>query len=963
MNQQFFEKILPTQGTYCVASIKGTGKDKTIIPRFTEDADKVIDILQALSVPGANLYFTPGTYEGFRRNADECVAMKAFFLDLDYMHGKFVYVSKEAAIADTKRFCDEIGWPHPVLVDSGGGIHAYWIFDEDIPGDEWKVYAERFKQLCIDRNMVIDQAVPADAARLMRVPGTLNYRYDPPEPAQLLTDVFTYPIEQLLSALPEEAPPVLNEVANVLAGAEKGLDEETRRIWEEQRKNFEFSFDKIALQSLEGTGCNQIREAILNADKLPEPQWYAAVSVAVRCSEGMEAVHKLSEEYPGYSKEETERKAQQSLDNATGAHSCEAFESINAEGCRGCPYRGKLGKMGPISLGKVLRVPEPAQTVEADEEESVRKEESARTTFFPDFLKPFVKGVNGGIYYLPPPKHLKDGRVIQDDPHLILAHNLYAIKRLYSPHDGECLVMNLELPMDGIREFTLPLKEVASQEKLKAALATQGVVFEPLKISQIASYLMKWGSFLINTGKADKMYMQQGWTENCQSFVLGATEYEARGTRPSPPSIWSRNISKYLTMGGSYEEWKQSIQMLNDPGYELHAFIFLCGLASPLMEFSTVNGVTVSAMGESGSGKTGAMYAAMSVWGRPDALALNDGTANGLIQRMVNMKNLPFPLDEQSNLSPKEASDLLYKVSAGRSKLRMQASNNAERPQDYLTKLICIATVNQSLKDKVGQFKADASAEEMRLLELTLYRPKTLTEPRGRIMFDSLKRNYGHAGPIYVSRLMDLGAPRLSQIVNEETTKVTERFTGKSEYRFLIGLAGVVFAAEKIAREVGICEFDLERISAVVFGELGRTLRETTESKLDNTLVLGDFLASSAQNILLAMDGKIGTVTPRGALSARVEITTGQKDCDVFISVTALKQYLAERQLSVGMFERELKMLGNLQGKVKKRLGAGWSGLGHVNLFAYHFKMPTSDFALPEDIYGSRENASSALAA
>jgi hypothetical protein len=34
-----------------------------------------------------------------------------------------------------------------------------------------------------------------------------------------------------------------------------------------------------------------------------------------------------------------------------------------------------------------------------------------------------------------------------------------------------------------------------------------------------------------------------------------------------------------------------------------------------------------------------------------------------------------------------------------------------------------------------------------------------------------------------------------------------------------------------------------------------------------------------------------------------------------------------------------------------------------VNLFAYHFKMPTSDFALPEDIYGSRENASSALAA
>lgn len=975
MNQQFFEKILPTQGTYCVASIKGTGKDKTIIPRFTEDASKVISTLQALSGPGANLYFTPGTYEGFRRSADECVAMKAFFLDLDYMHGKFVYVSKEAAIADTHRFCEEIGWPPPVLVDSGGGIHAYWIFDEDIPGDEWKDYAEQFKQLCIDRGMVIDQAVPADAARLMRVPGTFNYRYDPPEPATLLTEVFTYPIEQLLQALPESAPQVLNNVTDVLASAEKGLDEETQRIWDEYRKNFEFSFNKIALQSLNNEGCNQIKEAILNAKTLAEPQWYAAVSVAVRCTEGMEAVHNLSEDYPGYSKEETERKAQQSLDNATGAHSCEAFEALNAEGCKGCPFRGKLGKMGPIALGKSLRIApsEPESTPESgleftpeaeqetDEAEPIRQEAGPHAPFFPDFLKPFVRGVNGGIYYLPPPKHLKDGRVIQDDPHLLLAHDLYAVKRLYSPLDGECLVMHLQLPKDGLREFVLPLKEVAAQEKLKAALASQGVVFEPQRVAQIATYLMKWGSFLISSGKADIMYMQQGWTDQCRSFVLGATEYEARGTRPSPPSVWSRNISKYLVMGGDFDAWKRSIQMLNEPGYELHAFIFLCGLASPLMEFSTVNGVTVSAMGESGSGKTGAMYAAMSVWGRPDALAVNDGTANGLIQRMVNMKNLPFVLDEQSNLSPKDTSDLIYKVSAGRSKLRMQASNNAERPQDYLTKLICIATVNQSLKDKVGQFKADASAEEMRLFEINLSRPKTLTEMRGRLMFDSLKRNYGHAGPLYATKLVELGAPRLSQIVDEETTKVTERFTGKSEYRFLIGLAGVVFAAERIGREIGMPTFDMDRIGAVVFGELNRTLRDTTESQLDNSLVLGDFLANSAQNILLVTNGNIGTVTPRGALTTRIEIIKNEKDCDVFISATALKTYLVERQLSVAMFERELKMLGSLKGKIKKRLGAGWAGLGPVNLYAYHFRMPTAEFATPEEL--NVEATSAAIAA
>jgi len=249
----------------------------------------------------------------------------------------------------------------------------------------------------------------------------------------------------------------------------------------------------------------------------------------------------------------------------------------------------------------------------------------------------------------------------------------------------------------------------------------------------------------------------------------------------------------------------------------------------------------------------------------------------------------------------------------------------------------------------------------MRLFEINLSRPKTLTEMRGRLMFDALKRNYGHAGPLYATKLVELGATRLSQIVDEETTKVTERFTGKSEYRFLIGLAGVVFAAERIGREIGMPTFDMDRIGAVVFGELNRTLRDTTESQLDNSLVLGDFLANSAQNILLVTNGNIGTVTPRGALTTRIEITKNEKDCDVFISATALKTYLVERQLSVAMFERELKMLGPLKGKIKKRLGAGWAGLGPVNLYAYHFKMPTAEFATPEEL--NVEAASAAIAA
>jgi len=954
MNELFFEKILPSQGVLCVASISKTGQ---ISPRFPETVDELLAQISSFLTKEVNIYFTPGSYEGSRRTQKDCVAVRSFFLDLDYMHGKSVYISKEAAIADTERFCAEIDWPAPTLVDSGGGIHAYWIFDEDLPSKEWTAYAERFKSLCLEHGMIIDECVPADSARLMRVPGTLNYRYDPPSPSLLLTEVFTSPIERLLGALgePEESP--ISDLSQIFASAEQGVDEETRRIWDEQRKNFEFSFYSIVEKSLEDVGCNQIKDAVINAATLPEPQWYAAMSVAVRCTEGMEAVHKLSEDYPGYSPTDTERKANQSLENATGAHSCEAFESLNPAGCKGCPHRMKFGKMGPISLGKTLRIAVAIEVPEVDETEAgeVRDPEIPtgvpHSLVFPDYLLPYARGQNGGIYYIPPKRTTKDGKVIQDDPELLMQHDLYPTQRMFSPYDGECLMMRLVLPRDAIRNFMLPLKDVAAYEKLKAALASNGVVFEPAKINRLASYIMKWSSFLINTEKAEVMHMQQGWTEGHQSFVLGANEYSNGKCHASPPSPMSRNITKYLTVKGTYERWQQSAQALNAPEFELHALVLLAGFASPLIEFTSVNGIIFSVLGATGCAKTGALYGALSIWGEPAPLALNDATDNSLIQRMVSLKNLPLGLDEQSNMAPKTASDLAYKVSAGRSKLRMQASTNSERNQEYLTHLICIATLNQSIKDKVQQFKSDASAEDMRIFEVYVDKPSTLTEALGKEVFDAFNFNHGHAGPIYVQKLMELGPQKVSDIISEEYDKVMARFTGKSEFRFLIWFGAVIFAAERFCRMAGIVDYEMTRIGNVLLKNLNTISDNREKNKMDPTVLLGEFMDKHIRDTLVIQDGRV-THEPFGNLLVRVEVETdeSEKICNAFVSSSALKTFLSDKQISIHAFEDDMKRRGILSAlagrdRIKKKMAGGWkAGLSSTNIHAYVFKMNAEDF-------------------
>lgn len=943
MNKEFFEKILPTQGNVCIT---GYDADKTIFrQRFTNSVDGALALIKDFVDQGLGSSFTPGTYEGLRRKEEDCIWVKSFFIDLDVEHGDVRYDSKAEAVEDLKRFTDEIGWPSPTLLDSGGGIHAYWIFDEEMPADEWVGYAKKFEQLCVAHNLRADPQVLANASIPLRAPGTVNYRYDPPRPATLLTEVYTYDVQVLLHAL----GPV--EESFDLKRVDKGLDPDTQAIMEKRHGNFEYDFSKIVIASAEGNGCEQIKWIIENAAECPEPLWYAGLSVAIRCRDAGRAIHLMSEGHPNYDPVDTERKAAQSLREANWAHGCSAFRALGPDRCEGCSYAGRI--VGPIDIGKLVKLPELPEPEPQPESESTVQEtkEPVRDTknpekilIFPDFLRPYQRGVNGGVYYTPPPRRDKKGKLIQDDPDLITPSDVYPIKRVYSPHDGECLVMRLYLPLDDSREFLLPLKDVASLERLKTVLATNGVVFEPTHAQKLASYLMRWSMYLIETQKADIMRVQQGWTEERDAFILGTQEITKYGERHCPPSPMAKNVVRYMKPEGSYDVWRRCIQMFNDPGYELHAFTVLCGFASPLMELTNVNGVTLSLYSnEPGTGKTGALYGALSAWGKPDALSVFDATPNALISRMITSKNLPFGLDEQGNLEPKTVSNLIYNISSGQPKLRMMSSVNQERELAFNTRLIAIMTTNQSIRGLLYDHRANATAENVRLLEPEVLRPDVpgfeLTAERGVDMFNPLKSNYGFAGPDFIRGLYRLGLDSAQRQVQVEYLKVAEKYSKNSEYRFLSNLLATTRTAGELGNRMGIIAFDLDRIFSVIGTEFDNVIagkrRDDESSRAD---VVGDFINKNIQNCLVLRDGKV-TMEPRQSLYVRAEVDTGL----IYISSSALKEYLKFIRMDIRNFESKLKASGVLQGKIKKQMASGWKdAFGSTNVNAYELKMDLS---------------------
>lgn len=939
MTKQFYEKVLPSQGVYCIAGIR----NDRVLHQFAETLDGLMSTIQTFTEDSYNVFIALSTFNGHTRRAENAMFCKSLFVDLDVGESEKKYATKDEAISALGAFVTDTGLPPPTVVDSGGGYHAYWPLDRDVPISEWKIYAQKFKTYCVSQGLKIDLAVTADAARILRCPDTLNYKTDPPKATALLTGEITeYDFDVFKEFLGVEETP-----SQILASIPKGLDEDMLKITE---GNYEFVFADIAVKSMQGEGCHQIRHILLNPNDVQEPLWRAGLSVAVRCVDGEEAIHKMSEDYAGYTPELTIKKANETLklDPDTGkvirAYSCNKFNELNPGGCEGCPVRGQV--VSPIRLGRQLK------EVKVDQAQPIRQDEDTEEVpyyaeylrkFASGALRPYARGENGGIYYMPPAKTDKDGKTHQDDPILITQHDLYPFKRMYSAGDGECLMMRLHLPHDAHREFLLPMKRAGAQDKMNEIMLSAGVFFEPELGKLLMKYVIKWGKYLVNADSAEQMRMQMGWTEDLNGFVIGTTEVTRAGeTVKAAASPLVKGIAKLLHPEGSLEKWQAAANLLNTPTLELQAFGLMCGFGSPLMRFTSTPGAALCYTGPSGCGKTGALYACVSIWGAPRELTLLDGssTENGFIGRYLNLKNLPLGLDEVSNAKPEALSKIVHQTAQGKTKIRMQGSVNAERELEQNASLLLFMTSNKDITDLLQNLKASPDGEMARYVQFMINRPQFLIDnpEYGEKIFDAFNFHYGHAGPIYVQHLFKVGEDYIHSKVTYWKDRFTALFGKDIGYRFHENMVAATFAGGELAKEAGLIDLDLERIFNRVVREM---IEISAKKKLNNTDfkgLLNEFVNRNVAGFLVVNDGRIVTM-PRQPLIGRSEIHNQMR----YISKTALRKYLAEVQVSSREFEFALREANVLTYDGKKRLGTGWADgadIGPVAVYGFSNEIP-----------------------
>lgn len=147
---------------------------------YRQDHFLVLDELESLS--GAmDTYISANQFHMPKRYAERLSGITSIYFDIDNVEQK-LGMSKKLAAAKLLKSFDDKRIPRPsVIMDSGNGLHVYFVFDtiqNDSKAKKWKLIWTKiadiidgtFRDAC---DAVVDRSV-SDVARVLRLAGTVN---------------------------------------------------------------------------------------------------------------------------------------------------------------------------------------------------------------------------------------------------------------------------------------------------------------------------------------------------------------------------------------------------------------------------------------------------------------------------------------------------------------------------------------------------------------------------------------------------------------------------------------------------------------------------------------------------------------------------------------------------------------------------------------------------------------------
>jgi len=190
-------------------------------------------------------------------------------------------------------------FPHiPSITDnSGHGLHSYWIFTNQI---DYDIKVEEYVR-GIAIFLKTDQQV-RDLSRVMRVPGTFNYKYGEKRLVKIVSE--TENVYQLSD---------FDQFYDLSVATVPPLKERAQTSGD-----YDYPIGFIT------QNCEFLKYCYENQETVPENLWYMMITNLVLLSNGANMVHDFSCKHPKYTERETDTKIVHAL--KTGPHTCEYIQ-------------------------------------------------------------------------------------------------------------------------------------------------------------------------------------------------------------------------------------------------------------------------------------------------------------------------------------------------------------------------------------------------------------------------------------------------------------------------------------------------------------------------------------------------------------------------------------------------------------------------------------------------------------
>ena len=906
-SQDFLATVLPTSGNYCAVELNTVKKEHVYVKTIQEMHDAAV----AFDKRGLDAYYALATFDGAKkREAKNAVKIKSLFLDID-CNGKGIreYASKGEAAEALDAFLSETALAElgtPWIVSSGGGLHVYWPFTEEVDIAEWKPVAENLKRLCKKHEFKIDFSVTGDASRILRVPDTFNYKKDKPRRVKIMVEASpqTFDFQTVADALRAQ----MNGQAYEIQMPKPKLDlpgtrpntvpDANKVVMVENTVSF---FRNIEQATAEGTGCEQLAYYQEHAtEDGMEPLWFALISLARRCEDGFDRAKVLADMHP-YDYDRLVEK----WNHTKGPTPCIKFDTLNPGVCDKCPHFGKI--TNPLIFSREYKTNTEAAEIIVSREISTEVFQNIVLSK-PAPPKGFSYGDHGGIYI---DKVIEDADGTKMSKQImVLGYDLFVTDILHV--EGEHLVHMTAMRKIGMVELTFPQKAIISKDETLKALASQNIVaaFGAGNDKNLFEYTRACVERASANKSPIKVPNSYGWQAD-NTFVYSSSIYSPDGSKIFVPMPNLTNINSFCVPTGDLDTWRDSVNMLIARELWNVLAMGLVGPASLLMGLSNHSGI-VYHMGssESGTGKSLAQMLAASFYGHPEKYKVAHSTSSIAAQQRAGfLKNLPLIMDE---ITAKNRNDFewmsahLLDKTQGKGKDRSESGANKERVNTTEWKNMDLLSSNTHVLDYFGGARSHSShAEIMRLLELKLTEILEFDAQESQHIIN-LKEHYGVSGEKYI-RWLVTHRQEASDIRKNAESMLKEQFGYSGDERYWFGgnsciIAAIILLGKKYSDVIDIPMQPIMDVLRTMVDNGREALRGSKRSAEDilnaytrenygKFIVVKNVEGKLSAN--LGGQGLIDQSISRSQIAGRVEHDISPNRIDYYIEISQLKAHCA----------------------------------------------------------------------